>query len=55
MDSFFGRQGGSFITRVFRLGLLGKIGMTVGAPVLPQNVTPDDLRARVLAMRGDWR
>ena len=52
-DSFFGRQGGSFLTRVFRLGLFGKIGMRVGAPVAPQDVTPDDLHARVLALRGD--
>ncbi len=54
-DSFFGRQGGSFLTRVFRLGLFGRIGMKVGAPVAAKDVTPEDLQARVAAMRGDWR
>ena len=53
--SFFGRQGGALLVRVFRLGLFGKIGMSVGVPVAPQEVTPEGLQAQVLAMRGDWR
>ena len=51
-DSFFGRQGGSFFTRVFRLGLFGKIGMSVGAPVAPQDVTPEGLQQIVAGLRG---
>ncbi len=51
-DSFFGRQGGSFFTRVFRLGLFGKIGMSVGAPVAPQDVTPEGLQQIVTGLRG---
>jgi 1-acyl-sn-glycerol-3-phosphate acyltransferase len=52
-DSFFGRQGGPLIARVFRLGLFGKIGMTVGAPVPANAVTPAGLQEIVTAMRGD--
>ena len=52
-DSFFGRQGGALIARVFRLGLFGKIGMTVGAPVPANAVTPAGLQEIVTAMRGD--
>ena len=51
-DSFFGRQGGSFFTRVFRLGLFGKIVMSVGAPVAPQDVTPEGLQQIVTGLRG---
>lgn len=51
--SFFGRQGGALLVRVFRLGLFGKIGMSVGAPVAPQAVTPEGLRAIVAGLRGD--
>ena len=51
--SFFGRQGGSLITRVFRLGLFAKIGMTVGVPVAANAVTPEGLQQTVTQMRGD--
>ena len=51
--SFFGRQGGSLITRVFRLGLFAKIGMHVGAPVAPHAVTPEGLQQIVASLRGD--
>jgi len=51
--SFFGRQGGSLITRVFRLGLFAKIGMYVGAPVPPHTVTPEGLQQIVAGLRGD--
>ena len=51
--SFFGRQGGSLLVRVFRLGLFGKIGMTVGEPVAAQAVTPEGLQAIVARLRGD--
>ena len=51
--SFFGRQGGALLVRVFRLGLFGKIGLSVGAPVAPQEVTPEGLQALVAGLRGD--
>ncbi len=51
--SFFGRQGGSLVTRVFRLGLFAKIGMSVGVPVPPQAVTPEGLQQIVAGLRGD--
>jgi 1-acyl-sn-glycerol-3-phosphate acyltransferase len=51
--SFFGRQGGSLITRVFRLGLFAKIGMHAGAPVPPHAVTPEGLQQIVAGLRGD--
>jgi 1-acyl-sn-glycerol-3-phosphate acyltransferase len=53
--SFFGRQGGSLVARVFRLGLFTKIGMHVGEAVPASAVTPADLQARVSALRGDQR
>ena len=53
--SFFSRQGGSAMTRPFRRGAFSKIGMVVGAPVPPQEVTPEGLQALVLTLRGDWK
>ncbi len=50
--SFFGRQGGALLVRVFRLGLFGKIGLSVGVPVAPQAVTAEGLQAQVQALRG---
>jgi hypothetical protein len=38
-----------------RRGVLSKIGLAVGAPVAPAAVTPEGLRAQVLALRGDTR
>jgi 1-acyl-sn-glycerol-3-phosphate acyltransferase len=52
-DSFFGRQGGALTSRLFRLGLFGKIGMTVGEPVPALAVTPEGLQQAVAAMRGN--
>ena len=51
-NSFFGRQGGALIARLFRLGLFGKIGMTVGAPVPAPAATPESLQRLVSEMRG---
>lgn len=50
--SFFGKQGGPLLARVFRKGLLAKIGMHVGTPVPPQQVTPEGLQAMVSELRG---
>ena len=52
-SSFFGRQRGPLLERLFRLGLFGKIGLTVGAAVAPQAVTPEGLQALVTRLRDD--
>jgi 1-acyl-sn-glycerol-3-phosphate acyltransferase len=46
--SFFSRieQGGAMV-RPFRRGMFSRVGLNVGAPVAPGQVTPELLRARV--------
>jgi 1-acyl-sn-glycerol-3-phosphate acyltransferase len=51
-NSFFGRQGGALIARIFRLGLFGKVGISVGTPVPAYGVTPEGLQALVTRLRG---
>jgi 1-acyl-sn-glycerol-3-phosphate acyltransferase len=41
--------------RAFRAGMRSRLELAVGAPVAPQDVTPDDLKQRVAALRGDWK
>jgi 1-acyl-sn-glycerol-3-phosphate acyltransferase len=53
--SFFSRKGGPAMTRPFRRGMLSRIGLIVGTPVLPLEATPEGLQERVLALRGDRR
>ena len=53
--SFFGRQGGALIARVFRLGLFAKISMHVGAPVPANVATPECLQQRVSDLRGNQK
>jgi 1-acyl-sn-glycerol-3-phosphate acyltransferase len=53
--SFFSRQGGAAMTRPFRRGIFSKIGFEVAPAMSPADATPDALRERILAMRGDWR
>jgi 1-acyl-sn-glycerol-3-phosphate acyltransferase len=53
--SFFSRKGGPAMTRPFRRGILSRIGLVVGTPVSPREVTPEGLQERVLVLRGDWR
>lgn len=52
-NSFFARQGGALLTRVFRLGLFAKIGLTAGAPVMPHEMTPEGLQQVVAQLRGN--
>lgn len=52
-DSFFARQGGALLARVFRLGLFAKIGLSVGTPVMPREMTPESLQAVVAELRGN--
>jgi 1-acyl-sn-glycerol-3-phosphate acyltransferase len=53
--SFFSRQGGAAMTRPFRRGLFSRIGINVGAGVIPIEARPELLQAQVAALRGDWR
>jgi 1-acyl-sn-glycerol-3-phosphate acyltransferase len=53
--SFFSRKGGPAMTRPLRRGILSKIALAAGRPVVPQFVTPEVLQSRVLELRGDWK
>ncbi|HXF67347.1 MAG TPA: MFS transporter [Burkholderiales bacterium] len=53
--SFFSRMGGAAMTRPFRRGILSRIGLVAGEPLAPELATPEQLQARVAALRGDWR
>jgi 1-acyl-sn-glycerol-3-phosphate acyltransferase len=53
--SFFSRRGGAAMTRPFRRGVFSKIGFEVAPAMSPAEATPDALREKILAMRGDWR
>jgi hypothetical protein len=53
--SFFSRKGGPAMTRPFRRGFFNRIALVVGMPVAPDRATPEDLQARVAALRGDWK
>jgi hypothetical protein len=52
--SFFSNCGGPALTHAPRLRW-SKLGLVVGQPVAPEDVRAEDLRARVLALRGDRR
>ena len=51
--SFFSRMGGKAMSRFFPRGLSPKIGLVAGPAVAAKDVTPESLRATVLALRGD--
>ncbi|MGE5336675.1 MAG: MFS transporter [Gemmatimonadota bacterium] len=53
--SFFSRIGGAAMTQPFRRGMLSRIGISVGAPVAPQEATPEKLQELVSTLRGDWK
>jgi len=48
--SFFSRKDGAAMSKPWRALPLAKIALAA-APAVP----PEDLQARVLALRGDWR
>jgi 1-acyl-sn-glycerol-3-phosphate acyltransferase len=52
--SFFSRKGGPAMTQPLRRGVLSRIGVNVGAPVVAAEADPALLRTRVAALRGDW-
>jgi 1-acyl-sn-glycerol-3-phosphate acyltransferase len=53
--SFFSRQGGKAMTRLFPRGVLSKIGLVAGDPIPPERVTAEELHGVVLDLRGDWK
>ena len=53
--SFFSRKDGPAMTRYERFRPLRKIELAVGAPLPPQEATPEKLQAIVTALRGDCR
>ena len=53
--SFFSRKGGPAMSKPFRRGIFSKIELVAGQALPPHLVTPEDLQARVLELRGEWR
>ncbi len=53
--SFFSRQGGEAMTRPFRRGVFSRIALEVAPALAPAQATPEVLKTRIEAMRGDWR
>jgi 1-acyl-sn-glycerol-3-phosphate acyltransferase len=52
--SFFSRKDAPAMTKPLRRGMFSRIGVNVGQPVTPVDASPEVLRARVAALRGDW-
>ena len=48
--SYFSRIDGAAMSRPFRRGLFNRVGLVVGAPIAPADVTPQGLRDRVQAL-----
>jgi 1-acyl-sn-glycerol-3-phosphate acyltransferase len=48
--SFFSRIGGAAMTQPFRRGLFSPVGLNVGEPLTPEQVTPEGLHAQVAAL-----
>jgi 1-acyl-sn-glycerol-3-phosphate acyltransferase len=53
--SFFSRKGGSAMKGKLPRPLFYKIGLALGPPVPPAEVSAAGLRERVAALRGDWK
>ncbi len=51
--SFFSRKGGAAMIKPFRRGAFSKIALVAAPAVAPANVTPRELQATVLALRGE--
>jgi 1-acyl-sn-glycerol-3-phosphate acyltransferase len=52
--SFFSRKGGAAMSKPSRLVPLRRIGLAVGAPISAA-MAPEEMRANVLSLRGDWK
>lgn len=53
--SFFSRKDGPAMAKMPRRGPFSKIALVAGAPVAPEEATPEKLQAIVAQMRGDWK
>ncbi len=53
--SVFTRDPGNLFERSFSRGWRSKLALAVGAPVPPQEATPDYLYEQVRTLRGDWK
>jgi 1-acyl-sn-glycerol-3-phosphate acyltransferase len=53
--SMWTRSEGNPFGRSFRRGPLSKLALVVGTPLMPAQTTPEVLRERVQALRGDWK
>jgi 1-acyl-sn-glycerol-3-phosphate acyltransferase len=53
--SFFSRKGGAAMKNKLPRPLFYKIGLAIGPPILPAEVSTAGLRERVAALRGDWK
>ena len=53
--SFFSRKGGAAMKNKLPRPLFYKIGLALGPPVPPAEVSAAGLRERVAALRGDWK
>ncbi|NIA00073.1 MFS transporter [Massilia sp. CCM 8734] len=53
--SLLTRDPGNLFERTFARGPRSRLALAVGAPVAPEEATPDYLHQQVLALRGDWK
>ncbi|UOD30566.1 MFS transporter [Massilia violaceinigra] len=53
--SLLTRDPGNLFERTFARGPRSRLALAVGAPVAPEDATPDYLHQQVLALRGDWK
>jgi 1-acyl-sn-glycerol-3-phosphate acyltransferase len=53
--SLLTRDRSGLFERSFTRGLRSRLALAVGAPVTPEQATPEYLREQVLALRGDWK
>ena len=53
--SFFSRKGGGAMSKPFRRGIFSKVGLNVGLPMTPNEVTPESLQMKIQQLRGDWK
>lgn len=51
--SFFSRIEGKAMCKPFRRGLFSPVGLKIGAPLAPENASPQQLFDQVRALRGD--
>jgi 1-acyl-sn-glycerol-3-phosphate acyltransferase len=53
--SMWTRSGGNPFQRSFKRGPLSALQLAVGAPVAPEQATPEYLQQQVQALRGEWK